>query len=199
MYQSRLHRRLRHPYYLMAPDYRESSSGVQCVHYLCHALNLEGADAYLVGPKVLNHNLKTPLLTDDIIAQHAKEGRPAIAVYPEIVRGTPLPGAVSVRYMLNREGVIGGQSMDAGPNDLYIYHRKEFMEPSRPGQLLTVPMVDPHRFSPNPEVARTLDLLYVNRVPVSAVDLSRFPPGVVLLSPENRLGLDELADTLRRA
>ncbi len=199
MFQSRLHRRLRHPYYLMAPDYRESSSGVQCVHYLCHALNLEGADAYLVGPKVLNRDLKTPLLTDEIIAQHAKDGRPAIAVYPEIVRGTPLPGTVSVRYMLNREGVIGGQSMDAGPDDLYIYHRKEFMEPSRPGQLLTVPMVDPHRFSPNPEVARTLDLLYVNRVPVSAVDLSRFPPGIVLLSPENRLGLDELADTLRRA
>ncbi len=199
MFQSRLHRRLRFPYYVMAPDYRESSSGVQCVHYLCHALNLEGAEAYVAGPQVLNPGLKTPLLTDEIVARHAAEGRPAVAIYPEIVRGSPLPAAVAVRYMLNREGVIGGQPMDAGADDLYIYHRKEFMDPSRPGQLLTVPMVDPQRFSPQPETERTLDLLYLNRVPTSAVDFSRLPQGVLVLSPENRLGLDELADTLRRA
>lgn len=199
MFQSRLHRRLRFPYYVMAPDYRESSSGVQCVHYLCHALNLEGAEAYVAGPQVVNPELKTPLLTDEIVARHAAEGRPAVAIYPEIVQGSPLPAAVAVRYMLNQEGVIGGQQMDAGADDLYIYHRKEFIDPSRPGQLLTVPMVDPQRFSPQPETERTLDLLYLNRVPASVVDFSRLPPGILVLSPENRLGLDELADTLRRA
>ncbi|WP_125077123.1 glycosyltransferase [Pseudoxanthomonas sp. SGT-18] len=199
MYQSRLHRRLRFPYYLMAPDYQEASSRVQCVHYLCHALNLEGADAYLVGAKVLNPALKTPVLTDEMIARHVAEGRPGIAIYPEIVQGSPIPAAVAVRYMLNREGVIGGKPMDPGPDDLYIYHRREFMDPERPGQLLTVPMVDPERFSPQPEVERTLDLLYLNRVPASEVDFSRLPPGIVVLSPENRLGLDELADVLRQA
>jgi len=36
-----------HPYYVYAPDYRETSSGIVSLHYLCHLLNLNGREAYL--------------------------------------------------------------------------------------------------------------------------------------------------------
>lgn len=38
-----------HPYYIMAPDYRETSSGIASLHYLCHLLNLNGREAYICG------------------------------------------------------------------------------------------------------------------------------------------------------
>ena len=51
-----------HPYYILAPDYRETSSGVASLHYLCHVLNLNGREAYICGGQVVNPDLKTPLL-----------------------------------------------------------------------------------------------------------------------------------------
>ena len=38
-----------HPYYILAPDYRETSSGIVSLHYLCHLLNLSGREAYPVS------------------------------------------------------------------------------------------------------------------------------------------------------
>ena len=199
MLSSRLHRRIAYPYYLVAPDYRESSSGTQCVHYLCHALNLEGADAYLAGCSVTHPRLKTPLLDAATRERHAAEKRPFIAIYPEIVSGNPLGAALSVRYMLNREGVINGNALEAGQDDLYVYHREEFVDPAHPGALLTVPMVDVGLFSPEPAQPRTLALLYLNRVPRTAVDFSALPADIVVLSMDTPLPLATLADTFRRA
>ncbi|WP_245815588.1 glycosyltransferase [Luteimonas chenhongjianii] len=195
----RLHRRVEFPYYLVAPDYRETSSGIQCLHYLCHALNLEGADAYVVGCTTVHPRLKTPRLTDDIRDQHIADGRPPIAVYPETIRGNPLGADVCVRYMLNREGVIGGNTMDAAPGDIFVYHRAEFVDPARPGEVLTLPMVDPDTFSPEPAEERTLTLLYLNRVPKSAIDFQTLPADVQVLSPDVPLPLDALAPLFRRA
>lgn len=196
---SRLHRRVKFPYYVVAPDYRETSSGIQCVHYLCHALNLEGADAYVVGCTEVHPGLKTPRLTDEVRNRHATEGRPYIAIYPETVSGNPLAAALSVRYMLNREGVIGGNVLDAGPDDIFVYHRAEFVDPARPGEVMTLPMVDPETFSPEPVEERTLALLYLNRVPKSAVDFAALPADVQVISPDTPLPLEELAPLFRRA
>ena len=198
MRSSRLHRRIDFPYYLLAPDYRESSSGTQCVHYLCHALNLEGADAYLAGCSVRHPRLKTPLLDEATRERHAAEHRPFIAVYPEIISGNPLGATLSVRYMLNREGVLKGNALEAASNDLYVYHREEFIDPAHPGPLLTVPMIDVDLFSPEPAQPRTLALLYLNRVPPTAVDFSALPSDIVVLSMDTPLSLAALADTFRR-
>ncbi|WP_434027915.1 glycosyltransferase [[Pseudomonas] boreopolis] len=199
MHPSRLHRRIVHPYYLLAPDYRESSSGIQCVHYLCHALNLEGAEAYVTGCSVTHPRLKTPLLDAATRERHLAEKRRFIAIYPEIVSGNPLGAEVSVRYMLNRQGVLNGNALDAGPDDLYFHHREEFVDPAHPGPLLTVPMVDVGLFSPEPAQPRTRALLYLNRVPRAAVDFSALPPDIEVLSMDAPLPLEALADAFRRA
>lgn len=196
---SRLHRKIQYPYYVYAPDYRESSSGIQSLHYLCHALNLEGAKAYMVGCQATHPDLQTPLLTEAVRAQHESLGLAAIAVYPEIVTGNPLSAPVVVRYMLNREGVLNGNAIEAGPDDLRFYFRQEFYDEAAPGDFLRIPMVDIGMFSPDPVQAPALSLLYLNRVPREAVDFSRIPAHTQILSMHNPLPLAELAKLLRKA
>lgn len=196
---SRLHRKIQYPYYVYAPDYRESSSGIQSLHYLCHALNLEGARAYMVGCQVTHPDLQTPLLTEALRAQHENLGLPAIAVYPEIVTGNPLSAPVVVRYMLNRAGVLNGNEINAGPDDLRFYFREEFYDETEPGDFLRIPMVDIGMFSPNVTQPRSLNLLYLHRVPREAVDFSQIPAHTQILSMQNPLPLAELAKILRKA
>lgn len=196
---SRLHRKIASPYYIMAPDYKESSAGIQCLHYLCHALNLEGAQAYMAGCQSTSAALHTPLLTQEVQDRHARQGVAAIAVYPEIVTGNPLSAPVSVRYMLNKEGVLNGNRIDAGSDDLRFYFREEFRDPAAPGDILRLPMIDIDLFSPDPAQPPTLDLLYLHRIPREAVDFARLPPGVQVLSMEKPLSLAELAQVLRKA
>ena len=140
--QSRLHRKIKFPYYIFSPDYRESSSGIQVMHYLCHALNLEGAKAYIAGAKITNPDLHTPLLSSELMLQHQKSGTPFIAVYSDIVSDNPLNAPVVVRYMLNKEGVINGNLIFPTPSELRFYFREEFYDPNIPGDYIFLPMVD---------------------------------------------------------
>jgi GT2 family glycosyltransferase len=108
---ARVHKSLFHvsrsPYYIATPDYRYSSAGIRVLHYLCHALNESGEEAY-VHCEATNPRLRTPLLTDEIRNQHAKTGRIPIAVYPEVVYGNPYKAPVVARYLLNAPGHLGG-------------------------------------------------------------------------------------------
>ena len=196
---SKLHRKLGQPYYIWAPDYRESSSGICTLHYLCHALNLEGFDAYIVGAKKINPDIKTPLLTDEIRKQHEVSGRIPVGVYPEVVSGNPMATPCVVRYMLNKEGLIGGNDIEAGPDDLFFYFRKEFFPDGESGDLLTLPTTDIELFSPDAERKKTTRLLYLNRVPREAVDFSILPPDIEILSMSNPLSLVQLAEKLQSA
>lgn len=168
------------------------------MHYLCHALNLEGAKAYIAGARLTNPELQTPLLSNDIITQHQKAGTPFIAVYSDIISDNPLNAPVVARYMLNKEGVINGNLIYPRPGELRFYFREEFYDPSIPGDYLCMPMVDVEKFRSDPLVERDLNLLYLNRVPRSAVNFSELPADITVLSMENPLSLDELATTLKR-
>lgn len=198
---SRLHRKPGYPYYIYALDYRETSSGICALHYLCHALNLEGFEAYVAGTTVLNGQLKTPLLTEEVVKHHAAQQRTPIAVYPEVITGNPLSAKAVVRYMLNREGIINGNLMDASEDDLLFYYSSAFT-PSASGDfdLLTVPMLDTDVFSiHSDQKPGTRSLLYLNRIPHRAVDLSRFSGDLEVLSMASPLPLPKLAETLRQA
>lgn len=196
---SRLHRKPGHPYYILAPDYRESSSGVCVLHYLCHALNLEGFEAYIVGASQVNPDLKTPLLTEAIKKNHAQSGKTPIGVYPEVVSGNPLMTPVVVRYMLNKEGVIGGNRINVDDDDLFFYFREEFVGDGRTADILTLPGTDMELFSPDPERAKTSRLLYLNRVPRDAVDFSTLPSDVEILSMADPIPLSQLAARFKSA
>lgn len=198
---SRLHRKPGHPYYIYALDYRETSSGICALHYLCHALNLEGFEAYVTGTFVRNEQLKTPLLTEEIVERHLLQQRIPIAIYPEVVTGNPLCTKVVARYMLNREGVINGNRVEAESDDLFFYYSSAFT-PTTSDQfdLLTLPMLDTDIFSIQPhQPPGARSLLYLNRIPASAVDFSTFPEDLEVLSMAAPLPLAELAKTLRQA
>mgnify|MGYP001330830934 CR=1 FL=1 len=90
-----------HPYYIAAPDYRESSAGVRVMHRLCHMLNTQGLEAYVVGAEVFHPQLVTPCLDSKTSIRHRRENRIPIAIYPDIITGNPLNAPVCVRYMLN--------------------------------------------------------------------------------------------------
>ncbi|WP_312924743.1 glycosyltransferase [Stutzerimonas nitrititolerans] len=194
---SRLHRKPGHPYYILAPDYRESSSGVSVLHYLCHALNLEGFEAYIVGASRVNPDLKTPLLSDTIKKHHQQLGKVPIGVYPEVISGNPLMTPVVVRYMLNKEGVIGKNKISAGAHDLFFYFREEFVENNRSADILTLPATDMEIFSPALGRTKKSRLLYLNRVPREAVDFSLLPSDIEVLTMADPLPLAQLAEKFK--
>jgi len=160
---------------------------------------LEGFEAYLVGANRVNPDLKTPLLNDTIKKRHKQAGKVPIGIYPEVVSGNPLMTPVVVRYMLNKEGLIGGNRVEAGPRDLFFYFREEFAGRGRSVDILTLPGTDMEMFSPDPERVKTSRLLYLNRVPRDAVDFSLLPPDIEILSLTDPLPLLQLAEKFKSA
>jgi GT2 family glycosyltransferase len=191
-----------HPYYFLAPAYRETSSGVVTLHYLCHMLNLSGREAYICGTEGVNPDLKTPLLTSSISQRHVAAGKVPIAVYPEVIPGNPLNCAVVSRFLLNFEAFLSGKGMDAAATDLIFYYAARLAEHrgDPDGDLLCVPAIDVEMFSPPaPGSVRKGSYLYQNRHPLTKIDYSQLPADIQLLSMANPLTLPELAELLRHA
>lgn len=195
-----LHGKLPAPYYIYAPDYRETSSGICVMHYLCHALNIAGHEAYVALCDVVNPALRTPSLTDEIIKRHQDLGRTPIVVYPEVVSGNPLSGPVVVRYILNREGFLTGNSLQAGQNDLFFHYAHDFRDESLNTNMLTLPVIDSQLFSPPTEaVERHKTYLYLHRHPLRDVDFAALPPNTEILSLSNPKTLAQLAEIFKSA
>lgn len=191
-----------HPYYFLAPAYRESSSGVVSLHYLCHMLNLSGREAYICGTEVVNPNLKTPVINSAIKQRHIAAGKVPIAVYPEVFPGNPLNCSVVARFLLNFEGFLTGKGMDAAPTDLFFYYAARLAEHrgDLDGDLLCLPAIDIEMFSTvGAGAVRKGSYLYQNRHPLDQIDYSQLPADIRLLSMANPLALPELAELLRNA
>jgi len=189
-----------HPYYIAAPDYRESSAGVRVMHRLCHMLNTQGLEAYVVGAEVVNPQWVTPCLDIKTSIRHRRENRVPIAIYPEIITGNPLNAAVCVRYMLNKEGVIEGNPLDAGADDLFFYYSRAFTpNTAEKFDYLRLNTNDLDTFKPDPQNTKRGPLLYLNRIPRSAVDLATLPKDIDVLSNQTPLSLPVLAERLQAA
>lgn len=190
----------RHPYYIVAPDYRDSSAGVRVMHRLCHILNMRGLEAYLIGADSFNPQWNTPQVDTATAQRHRRENRIPIAVYSDITTGNPLNALVCVRYMLNREGVIEGNPITSGPEDLFFYYSMAFT-PSPAGRYdyLRLNTHDLELFKPAPELEKTGPLLYLNRIPESDVDFAALPPDIQILSNKRPLSLPDLARRLQTA
>ncbi|MGX9556198.1 glycosyltransferase family 2 protein [Pseudomonas sp. CFBP 5750] len=194
-----LHGKPRHPYYIGAPNYRETSSGVCVLHYLCHVLNLSGYEAYLT-PCQVNPKLRTPILTDEVRRQHRSLGLAPIAVYSEVMDGNPLDAPIVARYILNREGFLTGRAIKAQKSDLFFYYTQDFGGDSDNSNLLLLPVIDSELFSPPTEpVQRSGSYLYLHRIDRSKVDYSMLPDDIEVLSMDNPKTLAELAQIFRTA
>lgn len=134
-----------HPYYIVAPAYRQTSAGVRALHYLCHILNEAGYEAY-VTTDVTSSYLRTPLLTDGIRNRHATTDRLPIMVYPEVVPGNPLNGQVVARWLLNKPGHLGGDKTFPASELLFFWDTWVLTEPL-PAERLSFPVVDSRIFN----------------------------------------------------
>ncbi len=161
-------------YYIYSPRWIESSAGIKVLHYLCHALNCAGQDAYLVlsdfptkGSPRVNPNLRTPILTNEQAQAHFHSSKCPITIYPETIAGNPLGAASVVRYLLNYAGALGGAS--AFSQDDYVvafsqniakHYEQTSNLPSIP--VLFLPPVDPTEFIFNPE-KKPFQLVYAGK------------------------------------
>lgn len=191
---------LGNPYYILSPPYTETSSGIRALHYLCHALNLMGRDAYMCGRGAGNARIKAPSLTADIAEDHKSRGLVPIAVYPEVFSGNPLNARVVVRYCLNKIGFIFGNDIQAGPNDLYFYYDTSFVIPGDPCDgILSVPVTDVSLFDlPESSQKRSGKYLCLNRYLESDVDFSILPEDISILTRQNPLSLKDLAELFKK-
>lgn len=191
-----MNKKFKYPYVIAVPGYTESSLGIQVVHRLCHLINQHGGEAYVVSP-VTNPEWNTPQLTSERLKEYKESGRVFIAVYPEIYSGNPFDAPLCVRYMLNREGVLNGNSINAGEDDIFFFYRQEFADNEANVDLLMISTYDLSVFCDD-VIDKDLNLLYLNRVPRSSVDFSTLPEDITVLSMETPLSLNELAKVLKR-
>ncbi|MCX5541452.1 hypothetical protein M3A49_18435 [Paraburkholderia sp. CNPSo 3076] len=190
---------LQHPYYIHAPGYRETSSGIVVLHTLCHELNIRGHEAYIVGTPVVNPAFQTPVLTAEILNSHRQRGLVPVVVYPEIVSGNPLGAQVCVRYILNNIGRLTGKQLNEGKDDLIFYYSENFIGDKGKDEIdyLFLPVVDPNLFKPDPAKVRDKTFVFQYRYPLEKIDFSRFPAGTELLSMSTPVSLAELAAKLQ--
>ncbi len=143
------------PYYIYTPPYIRTSAGVKVLHLLAHSLNQKNYPAYVLPQFLLkglpptHPELKTPLLTQEIIDLHYHEGRTPIIIYPEITHGNPLKAKCVARYILNFPGLLGG-SKEFDESELLTYFSKDLMpkHPSLESLILFIPPSDPRIFTP---------------------------------------------------
>lgn len=154
----------RSPYYLYAPPYTECSGGTRAIHYLCHALNLIGEEAYVTTDTVAN-DLRTPALTDAVRERHLASGIEPIVVYPEIVPDNPLAAHRVVRYLLNTPGVVNGQEPTWGDDDLIFSFGAEILPAGMKAEIMEVPLINAriYNLDGTDEQKRSGALLFINR------------------------------------
>lgn len=189
----------RSPYYIVAPNYRGSSSGIRVLHYLCHTLNLHGYEAYIQASSI-NEELWTPQLDEKIIRQHYMARRKPIVIYPEVVAGAPLGLGIKVRYLLNKPGFIAGHK-NFEEDEILVAYREAFIVDSGAEEVLLLPACDPGRFNPEgtkPE-ERHGRYFYYNRLLSRGGQLLPATEGAIEISPAKPRPLEELATIFREA
>jgi len=194
-----LYRSTRAPYYIVAPDFQEGSSGIRVLHYLCHALNQRGYEAYIHGGKT-NDDLWAPELDEQIMLKHYLAERKPIVVYPEVVSGTPLELGIKVRYMLNKPGFIAGHS-DYDDDEIYFAYQEAFLPASAQGNILCIPATDPNLFNPlgTSEESRHGRYFFYNRLLARGGSLQAITANATEISPALPRPLAELARIFRQA
>ncbi|MDR3392989.1 MAG: hypothetical protein P4L77_14765 [Sulfuriferula sp.] len=189
-----------HPYYIFALDYMQQSAGIRALHYLCHALNESGLEAYVTCEGTAPH-LRTPVLNETIMMQHTASGREAIMVYPEIVTGNPMGSGTVARWLLNRPGHIAGDT--AFPDgDLIFTYDPHYLPAGMHGEILHIPTYDLSIFNndDNPDDdAREFVCFYAHKYLASGAKLTEHAKDAISLCKDQPLTHAEIAAILRRS
>jgi glycosyltransferase involved in cell wall biosynthesis/GT2 family glycosyltransferase len=189
------------PYYIFAPDFTQKSAGIRALHYLCHALNEMGREAYLVGTDIESDKLRTPLLHSSDIIRHVKSGLIPIMVYPEVVLDNPFEMPFVVRWWLNKPGYLGGDQNFAS-DDLLFTYAKAYVPEGLEAELLNIPLVNNAIFhnDNNPHNGqRRGACYYANKYLLKGGQLTEHVEGAVSLGQNRALSHHDIADILRRS
>jgi hypothetical protein len=188
------------PYYIFALDYIQQSAGIRALHYLCHALNESGHEAYVTCERTVSH-LRTPILTEATMVQHHSAGREPIMVYPEIVTGNPFGARTVARWLLNKPGHIAGDTTFPD-NEMIFAFDPIYLSGGGHGETLHIPTSDLSLFNneDNPhDKDRDMICVYAHKYLAQGGALSEKTKGAVSLGKEQKLSHTEIAATLRRA
>jgi hypothetical protein len=153
-------------FYLVARSFTQTSAGIRAIHILCDQLNTFGFNSFLIGidrPLLLNSNLNTPILSEEMRDSHFESGRKVISIYDESVSENPIKGDISVRWLLNRGGFLAGKNrLGKSREDLKFVYAKEidFQSPR-----LFVNTVD-YKFyrEHNRDEIRNIELFYSGKI-----------------------------------
>ena len=94
-------------YVILAPPYRDSSSGIRSLFRLCHWINTLGQTCHILAGQ---SNEKPPSEWDVryCIVDKVPVPDDVISILPEVVSGNPLGAKHVARWVLNTPGLIGG-------------------------------------------------------------------------------------------
>jgi hypothetical protein len=188
------------PYYIFNFDYRQSSAGIRVLHYLCHALNEVGEEAYILAD-VTSPYLRTPKLTEEVMMRHLQSGRLPIAVYPEIISGNPMEAPVVARWLLNKPGHIGGDSV-YDQNEIIFAYQKIYAPEGVFSHLLYIPVIDGRIFhnrdNPN-DFKRQGACFYAHKYLMSGGELTSHAVGATSLCQNTPRSHEEIAEILKRS
>jgi FkbM family methyltransferase len=164
----------RHPYYIVAPPYVQSSAGIRALHLLCHSLNRSGQVArMLISPTLpwreehVAPDLTTPLLTPHVMRTHFERGQTPIMVYPEVVSGNPFGSPCVVRYVMNFPGLLGGDKEYSREELCFGYSQVLAAKTRFPDNILFLPATDTRIFrAPIEEPNRKGSCFYADKYKV---------------------------------
>ncbi|MBB5506700.1 glycosyltransferase [Paraburkholderia atlantica] len=202
--QLQLFAKLNSPYYVYAPDFTLASGGIRAMHYLCHALNLAGEEAYVTTDKV-SPGLRTPTLTLKEVERHRAENREPIIVYPEVVSGNPANARHVVRYLLNVPGFLHQKGYTWGADDLIYAHGSCVVPAGMEADLLQLPLINTSIYNRDgvDDTERSGSLVFINRYLGRGGQLSPITEGcteisfrVVRRTPEQLAALYRSAEFL---
>ena len=89
-----------------------------------------------------NPDILTPVLTQDIIDFHFKQGLRPVVIYPEIVAGNPLGAECVIRYVLNFPGLLGGDEAYPETETVVAFSRTLADACENAAAVLHIPVID---------------------------------------------------------
>lgn len=189
------------PFYIFAPDYRETSGGIRVLHYLCHILNELGEEAYILNAKEVSKTLRTPQLTFAKLEEHYAAGRNPVTVYPEIIHANPASTPVVVRWLLNVPGHLG-KPIEFEEKDLIFFYEAWCLPKGKEGLPLFIhPVVDAvFNNADNPEDSnREFECYYANKYHLGRKPILPEHRNLISLGQEIKRTPEEIAGILRKA
>jgi GT2 family glycosyltransferase len=179
------------------------------MHVLCHHLNMLGERAFVVpyplnlrndpswpdfagfhDQPLVNWNLNTPLLTQEIADWHYESKVVPITIYPEVF-DDPISAPFIVRYILNYPGLLAPKYKT--PHDMTLSYSRRLANYVGADPVLHLPVIDMNFFY-NKKSYRSGSCFYAGKYKIYGGDLSLLPSDSVEILRNEQMTREEVRD-----